>query len=115
MNPNEIHVTPIARQIEAVIEAIKVEGKRSIGLVEKEAEAIWEYKKAIAGQILRRKAEGLPVTLIKGVVDGDVADEERRKNLAVGGLKAHWERLRLLQGQQNGFQSMFRHLESTSK
>ena len=108
-------VVEIASQIEKVIAAICKEGKLSKELIAAKAEAMMNYDKAIAVRSLELKDDGMAVTLIEKQAKGDASQLLRDKVVAEDSLKAHFARIQYLQTQQNGFQSIFRHLEATSK
>ncbi len=103
----------VARKIESVIEAVKVEGQRSQKLIIKEAEAMREYDKEIALRELAHKSAGMPVTLIGHQAKGDASDKLYEMIVAQKTLKAHWQRLAYLLAQLNGYQSIYRHLTHT--
>ncbi len=103
----------VARKIESVIEAIKVEGKRSLTLLIKEAEAMRDYDKEIALRELAHKSAGMAVTLIGHQAKGDASDKLYDMIVAQKTLKAHWQRLGYLLAQLNGYQSIYRHLTHT--
>ena len=109
-----MEVLPVAREIEKLIEKIKLEGKKSAELILKKAENAVAYDKAMAIATLHLKADKNPTTLIKDQARGSCADQLLGKIVAEETLKAHWERLKYLQAQLNGYQSIFRHLESTT-
>ena len=103
----------VAKQIEAVIEAIKIEGKRSADLIEAEARTMMEYDKMVAVKSFAHKADGMAVTMIKDQAKGDSSRALYDMVVAQKTLKAHWERLKYLQAQLNGYQSINRHLDAT--
>lgn len=103
----------VARKIESVIEAIKVEGKRSRTLIVKEAETMRDYDKEIALRELAHKSAGMAVTLIGHQAKGDASELLYEMIVAQKTLKAHWQRLTYLLAQLNGYQSIYRHLTHT--
>ncbi len=103
----------VARQIEAVIEALKLEGQKSQELIMAEATAMKNYDKAIAKRELIHKADGMAVTLIPHQAKGDAHELLYDKIVAEKTLKAHWERFKYLEAQLNGWQSIYRHLTHT--
>ena len=103
----------VARRIESIIEAVKVEGKRSKDLIIAEAESMRDYDKEIALRELAYKDAGMAVTLIGHQAKGDASEYLYKMIVAQKTLKAHWERLKYLQAQLNGYQSIFRFLEHT--
>jgi len=103
----------VAHQIEALIVAIREEGKLSKDLIQAKGDAMRVYDKALAVKSATYKLEGLPATLIGVQAKGDASQLLCEKVVAEESLKAHWERLKYLQAQLNGFQSINRHLDST--
>jgi len=103
----------VARKIESVIEAIRAEGQLSKDLIIAEAEAMRNYDREIALRELAHKAAGMAVTLIGHQAKGDAADKLYEMIVAQKTLKAHWERLKYLQAQLNGYQSIYRYLTHT--
>lgn len=103
----------VAKQIESIIEAIKVEGKRSEELVQDKADKMRLYDKAIALKELQYKNDSMAVTLISHQAKGDASQLMCEMIVAQESLKAHWHRLEYLKAQLNGWQSIFRMLEHT--
>ena len=103
----------VARQIEMIVKAIKVEGKLSKGLIEAKANTMRAYDKAIAVTSAKHKLTGMAVTMIKDQAKGDASQLLSEMVVATETLKAHWERLKYLQAQMNAYQSIFRHLTHT--
>lgn len=109
----ELSSSPVARDIQAIIDTIKTEGKLSEGLILAKASAMRDYDKCVATRSVRHKDSGMAITMIKDQAKGDASDCLYAKIVAEETLKAHWERLKYLQAQLNGYQSIFRHLDST--
>ena len=109
----ELSSSPVARDIQAIIDAIKAEGTLSAGLIQTKASAMRDYDKNIATRSVRHKADGMAITLIKDQAKGDASECLYAKIVAEETLKAHWERLKYLQAQLNGYQSIYKHLDST--
>ena len=103
----------VAAKIESIIEAIRVEGARSKDLIMAEAESMRDYDKAIAISELAHKSAGMAVTLIGHQAKGDCSDALHDMIVAQKTLKAHWERLKYLLAQLNGYQSIYRYLTHT--
>ena len=103
----------VAKQIEAVIEAIRAEGGRSEALIQSKAETMRVYDKAIAVTSATLRGGGMPATLIKDQAKGDASQLMCEMIVATETLKAHFARLEYLKAQLNGYQSINRHLEST--
>ncbi len=108
-----MEIQEVAAQIEKAIEAIKVEGQRSILLIKNEAESMRDYDKQVAVESVRHKDAGMAITMIRDQAKGDASDALCTMIMAQKTLKAHWERLKYLQAQLNGLQSIYRHLDST--
>ncbi len=103
----------VASKIESIIEAVKVEGKRSKGLIIAEAESMRDYDKEIALRELAHKDAGMAVTLIGHQAKGDASEYLYKMIVAQRTMKAHWQRLAYLLAQLNGYQSVFRYLTHT--
>lgn len=103
----------VARRIESIIEAVKVEGRKSKDLIIAEAEAMRDYDKEIAIRELAYKQGGMPATLISHQAKGDACELLCKMIVAQKSLKAHWQRLGYLLAQLNGYQSIYRHLTHT--
>jgi len=103
----------VARKIESVIEALRVEGQRSKELIIAEAESMRDYDRDIAVRELALKASGVAVTLINHQAKGGAADLLCEMIVAQKTLKAHWQRLAYLQAQMNAYQSIYRYLTHT--
>lgn len=108
-----MEVVNVAKQIEAIIEAIKTEGKRSQVLITAKAEAMRVYDKAIAVKELKLKNEGLAIGLIGHQAKGDASQLMCEMIVAQESLKAHWQRITYLLAQLNGWQSIYRNLTHT--
>ena len=106
-------VVRVAGMIEKIIRTVKDEGKLSKDLIVAEAESMRSYDKEIAVRELAHKAAGMPVTLIGHQAKGDASGKLYDMIVAQKTLKAHWERLKYLQAQLNGYQSIYRHLTHT--
>lgn len=109
-------LTPVtvSKQIELCITAIKIEGTKSVEAIVVKAQTAKEYDKEMAIETLRLKADGTAVTMIKDVARGACSEQLLAKIVGEESLKAHWERLKYLQAQLNGYQSINRHLEHTT-
>ena len=103
----------VARNIEAVIKAIRDEGARSEVLIEARARAISEYDKSIATTILKLKESGTPATVSEKVAKGERWELRYAMEVAEGTYKAHFARLNYLQSQLNGYQSVNKFLAVT--
>ena len=73
-----------------------------------------EYDKLLSVSISTLRAQDKPVSIVEKLAKGKVYKELIAKILAEEMLKAHYNRLRVLESQLNGFQSINRFLASTS-
>lgn len=108
-----MEVLDIAKKIEMVIEALKVEGKRSEDLIKLKADAMCVYDKAIGVRSLIHRDAGMAVTMIGHQAKADSSQLLREKVVAEETLKAHYSRIETLRAQLNGYQSIYRNLDST--
>jgi hypothetical protein len=102
----------VARLIEQIIEAIREEGKLSEGLIRKKAETMRDYDKEMGKATAALKAANTPVSIIDRRAKEKTCEYLCEKILAEESLKAHFKRLDYLQAQLNGYQSVYRHLDS---
>jgi hypothetical protein len=105
-------VLEVAENIERIINALKAEGVKSQDLVTAKAVCISDYDKAIGVATLTLKSEGHPATLIPSLAKNVASDQRRDMVVAEEMLKAHYSRIGILEAQLNGYQSIFRHLQS---
>jgi len=103
----------VALSIEKLIGAIRDEGKLSKDLILAKAESARDCDKALAVAIITLKDAGVPTTIVEKQAKGKCADALLNKIVAEESLKAHWERLKYLQAQLNGYQSINRFLDKT--
>jgi len=103
----------VAKQIEDIIDALKLEGKLSKGFVEAKAKTAAAYDKAMGVRTAALKVIGQPTTLVKDLARGDSSEQLYDKIVAEGDLKAHFERMENLRAQMNGWQSINKYLDST--
>ena len=103
----------VAQHIEKIIEAIKLEGQKSQDLIEAKAASAKEYDTALGREVGALKAAGTAVSIIDRKAKEKAADKLYEKIIAEESLKAHFKRIEYLEAQLNGYQSIFRHLEST--
>lgn len=103
-------VISVARQLQAIIDALKAEGQKPAEMAENKARSIMEHKKAKAIATARLRSEGVQVTLIKSLAEGEAAELEYEMNLASDLLKIHFDRTENLRSQMNATQSINRHL-----
>ena len=106
-------VVAVAKQIESIIKAVKIEGARSNVLIMAKAEAMRVYDKAIAVKELKLKNDGMAIGLINHQAKGDASQLMCEMIVAQESLKAHWQRITYLLAQLNGWQSIYRHLTHT--
>lgn len=105
--------TDVAAKIEKLINALRDEGQLSKDMILAEAESMRNYDKGIAVKELALKDAGMAVTLIGHQAKGDASELLYDMIVAQKTLKAHWERLKYLQAQLNGYQSIYRYLTHT--
>jgi hypothetical protein len=106
-------VIETAHNMKLIIEALKVEGHRSDGLIEAKGLTTMAYKIARATESVRAKDGGMAVTMLKHHAEGASAKEEYDMIVATESLKAHWIRMENLRSQLNAYQSINRHLAVT--
>jgi hypothetical protein len=102
----------VAREIQSAISAIKAENQpgKYEALIKAKAEAMAEYDKQLAIEILRLKDQKVPISIIRDVAKGNISEYLYRKTVAEEALKALFSRLENLRAQLNGLQSVNRHL-----
>lgn len=107
------NVIDVAAKINLISKELSREDGKSDALIEADAKADSEYDKAMAIRGLALKATGMQATLIPIQAKGDASEEKYAMLVAKGKLKAHWERMKALEGQMNAQQSIYRHLTHT--
>lgn len=105
------------KSIRDIIEKIVSEIGTSRREIEKKgnerAKAISNYDKQLKIAIVTLRAEGkFPVTLIEKIAKGVCSDHREKLELAEVGYKACISNLTALMAQLNGYQSIYRHLDS---
>lgn len=105
-------VTDVAKQMQLIIEALKIEGTRSQELIEAKAKSTMNYKGARAVAAAKAKLGSMAVTLIKHHAEGESKTEEYHMIVDTEALKAHWIRMENLKAQLNAYQSINRHLST---
>ena len=108
-------VLKTAHDIEDVIEAIKIEGKLSKGLYNEMAKAMRDYDRDMGVAVAQLKSQGNPITLIPVQAKAVCAEALMNKVIAESAYKSHRDRLRYLEVQQSGFQTIFKHLDNTGR
>ena len=103
----------VAKHIERIILALVDEGKLSKDLIEAKAKTAAAYDKSMGTKTAALKAAGKPTTLIKDLAKRDASEELYTKIVAEESLKIHFSRMDTLKAQLNGYQSIYRHLDST--
>jgi hypothetical protein len=103
-------VIEVAKKMQLIIEALKIEGTLSKGLIEAKAKSTMNYKGARAVAAMKARGEGMSVTLIKHHAEGEANTEEYQMIVDTEALKAHWVRMENLKAQLNAYQSINRHL-----
>jgi hypothetical protein len=108
-------IVQIADQIMNCIKALSTEGQRSEELINAKSQALGEYDKQRGVAYGTLKIQREPTTLIPKIADGIVSDLLIKKVVAEESLKAHYSKIDRLSSQLNALQSVFRHLENTSR
>lgn len=103
----------VAHHMETIIRRLAEEGLKAETLIDDMAKATANYKRERAIASIRQKAEGVAVTMVKHVAEGEVADLEADMIRATHSLKAHFAKREDLRAQLNGYQSINRHLATT--
>ena len=103
-------VLSIASKIEEKIGLLE----RGRGLLDdcakKKANTIGEYRKKLEITTLTLKEQGMPATLIKDLAKGESYKEEVAMDLAESMYKIALTKLRVIETELNGYQSINRHL-----
>lgn len=111
----KINLDPIdiANEIMRAIKALGTEGQRleSDNLIQKKADAMGEYDKALGSTTARLKLEGEAITVIDKIAKGLSADLLIKRIVAEETLKAHYSKLERLEAMLNGLQSINRYLK----
>ena len=100
----------VAKKMEQAMQALGLEGKRSLELIKAKATAMAEYDKMLGVHVGTLRAEGTPVSVIDKIAKGNVSEFLHKKIVAEEILKAHYSRMEQLKAQLNGLQSINRHL-----
>ena len=109
-----MEVTQIASHIENIIKEIGKFRKEIEGRGTERAKAISNYDKQLGIAIITLKTEDkYPATLIEKIAKNDCSEHRERLELAESGYKACISNLEALKAQLNGYQSIYRHLDST--
>ena len=122
-----MEVVQVAKQIEKIIAAMAKPRQQLEERGIKKAQAIADYDKAVAVMQLRLGAgrteglelDGEPVpkklaaTLIPGIAKGLCWQERLELELATNAYKSCVTNLSTLQAQLNGYQSIYRHMDTT--
>jgi len=103
----------VAKHIEKIILALVEEGKNSNELIFAKADSAQMYDQAIGMNSASLKASGMAVTMIKDQARKESAEKLFKKIMSEESLKAHYCRIDILKAQLNGYQSIYRHLDST--
>lgn len=78
-------------------------------MAKEKAHTEFEYRQALAEEITRLKAEGMPVSVLYDIAKGNVADKLLERDLAEGLYKSSIESMRALQAELSGLQSILRY------
>lgn len=83
----------IAKELREVSKRLDTASKGIFTLAREKAEKERDYRKALAQEIMKLRAEGLPATLINDVARGRVADLKFSRDLSTDTFKASIESL----------------------
>lgn len=108
-------VLSVAKQIEKIIEAIRVEGAKSKGLIKDMARAAADYDKEVEKAIAVLESMDCAVTTRKDKAKGRASEFLYRKLSTEKTLKAHFARIEYLLAQMNGYQSINKYLDNTQR
>lgn len=108
-----MEVLQVAKHIQDIIDALKAEGKRSVGLITAKADSAANYDKQMGLSTSTLKGQGEKATLIKDLAREKCSTVLYDKIIAEETLKSHYCRMDTLKAQLNGYQSIFRHLDNT--
>lgn len=106
-------IVSYARKIEARIELLAIGRKELQKKAENKAGATGQYDKNLAIAIIRLKEEGkFPATLIEKIAKGECSSDRVAMELAEAEYRLTSTKMQAIQAELNGYQSIFRHLES---
>lgn len=109
-----MEVKQVADRIEAIVAEIGKFRKQIEDKGKERAKAISNYDMRLGIAIVTLKDEGkYPATLIEKIAKKLCAMDRERLELAESGYKACISNLTALQAQLNGYQSIYRHLDTT--
>ena len=109
----ELDVIQISKQIESKITLLEHGRSELRGKAKDRATAISEYDKCLAVAIINHRDSGkYPATLIEKIAKGDCYKERAAAELAEAEYKLTVTKMNAIQAELNGWQSIFRHLES---
>ncbi|KKN78853.1 hypothetical protein LCGC14_0346250 [marine sediment metagenome] len=109
-----MEVKQVADRIESIVIEIGKFRKQIEGKGAERAKAISNYDMRLGIAIVTLKDEGkFPATLIEKIAKKVCAPDRERLELAESGYKACISNLTALMAQLNGYQSIYRHLDST--
>ena len=109
-----LEIMEVANRIESIVKEIGKFRKEIEGKGVERSKAISNYDMRLGIAIVTLKEEGkFPATLIEKIAKKVCSVDRERLELAESGYKACISNLTALQAQLNGYQSIFRHLDST--
>ena len=109
---NKPEALRVAKMLETIINALRVEGPKVEDLIEAKAQTIANYDKQMGITAATHKGAGMAVTLIKEQSKSDNRELRYDKIVAEEKLKAYYSRIDILKAQLNGYQSINRHLDT---
>lgn len=109
-----MEITQIANTITKLISEIGKCRREIESKGKARAKAISNYDKQLRIAIVTLREEGkFPVTLIEKIAKGICAPQIEEREIAESGYKACISNLQALMAQLNGYQSIYRHLDTT--
>ena len=110
----ELELVQIADQIRAKVTLLEQGRGQLHSKAQNRANAISEYDKALAIAIIKLRDDGkYPATLIEKIAKGDCYKERAKAELAEAEYKLTVTKMNAIQAELNGFQSIYRHLDTT--
>ena len=108
---NHLDLFDITKGIMDDRKAIDQNIKALWALAERKATADYEYRKALAINTEELRMEKIPVTLIRDLVEGRIADKRRELELSSAQYQASKASLEALQTSVNALMAILKHFE----
>ena len=105
----------VAQDIEKIVCALKDENvaEDMLALIIAKAKSAMDYDETMGVRTAALRATDTPVTLIKDLARKDAAEKLYAKIVAEETLKARYSRVKVLESQMNGLQSILRRFDET--